>query len=184
MSDDKELEVLSIGNGYFIHTNGLDASKLNKLFKMAAAKLPDDACQIVEKHWQPVGSTSPLIELLPKKAMISDDGKHGILAVTDQFGKRIRYAAGAVAEIPDDLGCDLVLHELAHVHTMSESALGIIEVTEKHALEATMGSVEQMSNLMEKLADKRLQRWGIDPMAIRNWTDSYLRKIGLIETTS
>jgi hypothetical protein len=170
-----------IGGGYSVHSE-IRPDRFIDFFKAAASVLgkQEGVDYIIERYLQPIGPHSPLIRVVPDAVLRTDDGGIGGIGTHDQMGRRLTFSAPAVAEIPEELGLRLVLHEFAHVHTYAELHFGVIEVHEKHQLEDVANKPSKLRELLEQSADSRLLAWGHNPDPLRDWTTEYLMRLGLV----
>jgi hypothetical protein len=80
-------------------------------------------------------------------------GLRGDMAVCSRSGCRLRFWSRIVAAMPDDLVCDLIAHELAHVFQWASG----------------WNLIEEDSYSVEEHADSLVELWGFSSDAIDEW---------------
>ncbi|QEL15617.1 hypothetical protein [Limnoglobus roseus] len=89
------------------------------------------------------------------------DGRSPVVAMASGHGFTLRFRAGAVDHMPENVVADLIAHELAHVE---QSAIGI-----EDQLNDEWNRIRdegESDNPFEIDADDRMENWGFDPNSV------------------
>jgi hypothetical protein len=162
-----------------VRVYGGDGDRFAWLFRQAIAGLPDDVVESIDRYWQPITDEQPLISL-ELGVIRKGDGSGVALGMHEESGKVLRFCGSALAEMPDELGVSLIVHELAHVHAYAEVAFDAMDSAMRQNLNSICHDLAALEEALERYADTRMQEWGHDPDALRRWCDAYLRRLGLI----
>ena len=123
--------------------------------------MPQPARLRILKHWRTAPYTKHIITWPPEITLLDGwsgqargRGLRGDMAVCSRSGCQLRFWSRIVAAMPDDLVCDLIAHELAHVY---QWACG------------WNLSEEEDNYTVEENADWLAERWGFSSHAIDEW---------------
>ena len=160
------------------------------LFRATWRRLPQSVRRKILKHWHnhrlmcqvPFSPQIMLADLDAKNGGNYVPGVHPskksvLFGNTSIDGHRVRFNANVVDVLPDNLVCNLVAHELAHVF---QGATGIREAIDSETREQF--HVDAYGNriskgMMEDDANYRMREWGFDAGSIGIWLIETCRKM-------
>jgi hypothetical protein len=178
-SESRKATLLPISNsssGFFVNSFHDDARRFIRLFREAVSRVPIDVSEILTKYWQPIGPSSPKIELTELPVITTSDGVCAGIGMTEHSGRAFTFSGPACDTIPDNLGRCLIAHELAHAHTDAQCFFSLLNKNEQADYERAIDSPVELVGLREYYADARMKNWGFDTEEIRQWCGDYLRK--------
>lgn len=126
-----------------------------RLFRETWVRIPLYARRYILKHWKSddvlrfAVRYSPSIEL----ADTWDGKKPGDAGWAHRGGHSLRFARRRVEKMPDEVVCDLIAHELAHVF--------------QWAIGEDLNSLDAFN--IEIIADEIMESWGFDAESIDRW---------------
>ena len=134
------------------------APRFADLFRQTWARLPLYARRRILQHWRagahPFIAVSPDIELTDFwSERKTGRGLRGDKACVFRRGHKLRFCTKIVCAYPDNLVCDLIAHELAHVHQWARGD----DLNEVHPME------------FEEDADWQVEAWGFSSDAMDEW---------------
>ncbi len=134
------------------------------------------------KFWRTEDSMKSLVPFSPHIELIEDwshDGKKPPFGVVSRDGHMLRFCSKYFDQMPDNVACDVIAHELAHVsQNVSGSQIrvadnGSIYFEYPDGYKSTLGEEEEE-------ADSRMDWWGFDPESVDRWA----LEAGITKTTN
>jgi hypothetical protein len=152
-----------------------DGRRFASLFRTTWRRMPLWARRRILGHWRsPRFPFSTLVPLSPQIELVggwSGRVRPGVDALADvsRGGHLLRFHAGIVGQMPDDVVCDLIAHELAHVF---QDAGGLTPVPDDPDLWRWPGG-EMLRGLdVEVHANEMVWNWGFEVESIDEWCNS------------
>jgi hypothetical protein len=153
-----------------------DGPRFVRLFRSTWRRLPLWARRRILGFWHDADDAmanlvlhSPHIELLDGWSKRQGEGLRGDVGCVSHGGHFLQFHAPVVDLMPEPLVCDLIAHELAHVH---QDACGIrlksVESDGTIVYEDARGGV-YMAGELEEEADATMVSWGFDDEAMDQW---------------
>ncbi len=150
--------------------------KFVRLVREAVSRIPSGCLALIDRLWQPVGPSSPLIILSARSVLVTNDGQIAGVAMTEQGGMWLTFSGPAVNAMPDQIARAMIAHELAHVFVFAALHFDILESSERQAYERALPDHLNLINILEDNADRRAASWGYDVGEARQWVADYLAR--------
>jgi hypothetical protein len=180
--------------------SGTDPKRVIVAFENVSRYIPPDERRLLLDHWRkhPFAPTLAVEDIPYIQVKRVEDRGVAIALNENGQGLLLRFAAGAIDEMSNELLEILIAHELAHTvincqifskclpaeeqASFAKVGLDIViegEITEEHR----RAMARQTTAWSEKAADDRTLRWNpsCDCARIRDWMNDYFKRHGVLK---
>lgn len=146
-----------------------DIRRLIQRVERALNRVPATEWQRLTQYWADLPGRAT-IRLVP--SIQSADPRLKIAARCNDLGWTIEIALAAWLKMDDEIADTLVLHELAHVISHVNFDDHSASNEERDAIKSAAREEASGIRALEKIADERISKWGLDPESLRYWIDT------------